>query len=256
MMASKGRINYKLEGREEAPVLVLCNSLGTTLDMWRPQMPALLEHFRVLRYDARGHGQSWVTPAPYSIAQLGGDVLALLDQLEVRQAYFCGLSMGGMIGVWLGVNHSERFLKLALCNTGAKIGSPQTWNTRIDQVVREGMEAIAPAVIDRWFTAAYQAKAPQNVETVRQMLLHTDRIGYTGSCAAIRDMDLREAMANIQLPVLVMAGTHDQSTPPQDGKLIAERIAGARYVELDAAHLSNWEQTELFNQHLLAFLKG
>ncbi|HTD03910.1 3-oxoadipate enol-lactonase [Undibacterium sp.] len=253
---STGRINYQLDGADGAPVLVLSNSLGTTLDMWQPQMPALLPHFRVLRYDARGHGQSWVTPAPYSIAQLGGDVLALLDQLDIRQAHFCGLSMGGMIGIWLGANHPERFLKLALCNTGAKIGTSQSWNARIDQVVREGMQAIAPAVLDRWFTPAYRAKEPQNVETVRQMLLHADRIGYTGSCAAIRDMDLRDALTGIQLPVLVVAGIHDQSTPPEDGKLIAERIGGARYIELEAAHLSNWEQTELFNQHLLTFLRA
>ncbi|GGC71592.1 3-oxoadipate enol-lactonase [Undibacterium terreum] len=253
---STGRINYKLEGKDGAPVLVLSNSLGTTMEMWQPQMPALLEHFRVLRYDARGHGLSWVTPAPYSIEQLGGDVIALLDQLDIRQAHFCGLSMGGMVGVWLGVNHPERFFKLALCNTGAKIGVAQTWNARIDQVIREGMESIAGTVIDRWFTAAYQSREPANVETVKQMLLHTDRIGYTGSCAAIRDMDLREDLSGIKLPVLVIAGTHDQSTPPQDGKLIAERIAGAQYMELDAAHLSNWEQTELFNRHLLAFLKG
>ncbi|MES2103992.1 MAG: 3-oxoadipate enol-lactonase [Pseudomonadota bacterium] len=252
---SAGRINYQLEGKDSEPVLVLSNSLGTTLDMWQPQMPALLEHFRVLRYDARGHGLSWVTPAPYSMAQLGGDVIALLDQLEIAQAYFCGLSMGGMTGIWLGAHHPGRFLKLALCNTGAKIGTPPVWNTRIDQVIREGMQAIATTVIDRWFTANYQAKAPQNVETVKQMLLHTDRTGYTGCCAAIRDMDLRDALAGIKLPTLVIAGTHDQSTPPADGKLIAERIDSARYVELDSAHLSNWEQTELFNQNLLSFLK-
>ncbi|MES2071587.1 MAG: 3-oxoadipate enol-lactonase [Pseudomonadota bacterium] len=252
---SSGRINYKLEGREDAPVLVLSNSLGTTLEMWQPQMPVLLQHFRVLRYDTRGHGLSWVTPAPYSIAQMGGDVIALLDQLGIEQAYFCGLSMGGMTGIWLGACHAQRFLKLALCNTGAKIGTPQVWNARIDQVIREGMAAIAPTVIDRWFTAGYQAREPQNVDLVRQMLLHADRIGYTGSCAAVRDMDLRDALQNIHLPTLVIAGTHDQSTPPAEGRLIADGIAGARYVELDAAHLSNWEQADLFNQHLLAFLK-
>ncbi|WP_394780999.1 3-oxoadipate enol-lactonase [Undibacterium sp.] len=251
-----GRINYKLEGREDAPVLVISNSLGTTLEMWQPQMPALLEHFRVLRYDTRGHGKSWVTPAPYSFAQLGGDVIALMDELGIQQAYFCGLSMGGMTGLWLGLHHPQRFLKLALCNTGAKIGVLQTWNTRIDQVTREGMEVIVPMVIDRWFTKSYQEKEPENVKFVSDMLASTDRIGYSGCCAALRDLDVREETAGINLPVIVIAGTHDQSTPPQDGKLIADRVPGALYVELDAAHLSNWEQTELFNRHVIEFFKG
>ena len=140
----KGKLHYQLEGDSEAPVLVLSNSLGTTLDMWSPQMPALLEHFRVLRYDTRGHGQSEVTPGPYTIAQLGADVVSLIDHLKITRAHFCGLSMGGMTGMWLGIHAADRIDKLVLCNTSAAIGVPEMWNTRIAQVRQDGMQSVIP----------------------------------------------------------------------------------------------------------------
>nr|WP_314627855.1 3-oxoadipate enol-lactonase [uncultured Noviherbaspirillum sp.] len=248
------RLYYEVEGREDAPVLVLSNSLGTTLDMWAPQMPVLLPHFRVLRYDTRGHGRSDVTPGPYSVAQLGGDVLALMDHLGIARAHFCGLSMGGMIGMWLGVHHAGRLHRLALCNTAAKIGSPDTWNPRIAKVEAEGMAPIADTVLERWFTAGFRQRAPGQVAIVRDMLLATAPAGYSANCAAVRDMDQRADIASIGVPTLVIAGTHDGSTPAADGRAVADAIPGARFVELDAAHLSNWEQGEQFNQALLAFL--
>lgn len=248
------RLHYQVEGREGAPWLVLSNSLGTTLDMWAPQMPALLQYFRVLRYDTRGHGQSGIPVGPYAIDQLGNDVIALMDALGIARAHFCGLSMGGMTGIWLGIHQPSRFDRLVLCNTSARIGPPELWNARIAKVNSEGMASIVPAVIERWFTPAFQQRAPQQVEQVRRMLLNTDPAGYTANCAAVRDMDLRDGVATIRAPALVIAGKHDKATPPEDGKLVAERISGARFVELDAAHLSNWEMAEAFTNELVGFL--
>jgi 3-oxoadipate enol-lactonase len=249
------RVHYQVEGADGAPWLILSNSLGTQFDMWAPQMPALRKQFRVLRYDTRGHGQSGVPPGPYTIAQLGEDVTALMDHLQIARAHFCGLSMGGMIGIWLGANRPARIDRLVLANTAPRIGPPELWSTRIDKVNREGMAAIVPAVIDRWFTADYQQNARKEVDLLRQMLLQTHTVGYAACCAALRDMDLREALFAIRAPTLVIAGTHDQSTPPEHGRLAADRIAGARYVELDAAHLSNWETADPFTDNLIGFLK-
>jgi 3-oxoadipate enol-lactonase len=248
------RFYYELEGREDAPVLVLSNSLGTNLDMWAPQMPALLQHFRVLRHDARGHGRSDVTAGPYTIAQLGEDVLALMDHLKIHRAHFCGLSMGGMIGMWLGAHHAGRIDRLVLCNTAAKIGTPDTWNPRIAKVDAEGMASVVDTVLDRWFTPGFRQRAPEQVGVVRDMLLDTAPAGYGANCAAVRDMDLRADIASIVVPTLVIAGTHDGSTPAADGRAVADAIPGAHYVELDAAHLSNWEQSEQFTRALLDFL--
>jgi 3-oxoadipate enol-lactonase len=250
------RLHYQVEGREDAPWLILSNSLGTNLDMWMPQVPALLERYRVLRYDGRGHGQSSVTPGPYSIEQLSGDVIALMDHLHIPRAHFCGLSMGGMVGMWLGANHPERIDRLALCNTAAKIGTDESWNLRIDKVNREGMALIAPAVIDRWFTRDFQRYASVQVKLVRDMLLQTSPEGYVANCAAVRDMDLRPQIGRITAPTLVVAGKHDQATPPADGRAVADAVPGARYVELNAAHLSNWEVAQSFTTQVIDFLRN
>jgi 3-oxoadipate enol-lactonase len=249
------RLHYQVSGeREDAPWLILSNSLGTTLDMWQPQMPALLRHFRVLRYDTRGHGQSGIPAQDFQVDQLGQDVLALMDALAIERAHFCGLSMGGMTGIWLGIHAGARIDRLVLCNTSAQIGSPEIWNARIDKVRNEGMASIVPAVIERWFTPAYRQRAPDMVERVRQMLFETDPAGYVANCAAVRDMDQRGEAASIANRTLVITGTHDQSTPAQDGRWLASRIAGASCVELNAAHLSNWEQPEKFTAELVQFL--
>ncbi len=248
------RLHYQVEGRDGAPWLVLSNSLGTRLEMWEPQMPALLQHYRVLRYDTRGHGRSDAPPGPYSVAQLGEDVIALLNGLQIARAHFCGLSMGGMIGMWLGIHKPARIDRLVLCNTSALIGPAEAWNARIAKVGSEGMASIVPAVIERWFTPAYLQRAPQDVDKLRQMLLQTPAAGYTANCAAVRDMDQRASVVMIHAPTLVIAGTHDMATSAADGKLVADRIGGARYVELDAAHLSNWEQSAAFTDTLVGFL--
>lgn len=194
---AEGELHYQiqgpqLDGPEEAPVLVLSNSLGTDLHMWDAQIPAFTEHFRVLRFDTRGHGKSLVTPGPYSIEQLGRDVLALLDALHIERAHFCGLSMGGLIGQWLGINAGQRLNKLIVCNTAAKIGDPSVWNPRIETVLRDGaaaMVALRDASIARWFTADFSAANPAVAKQITDMLAATSPEGYAANCAAVRDAD-------------------------------------------------------------------
>ena len=249
-------IHYRFDGPEGAPVLLLSNSLGTNLQMWAPQIGAFAEHFRVLRYDSRGHGQSAVTPGPYGIAQLGGDAIALLDALAIDRACFCGLSKGGMIGIWLAINAGSRFDRLIVANTAAKIGTAELWNARIENVRSGGMAAIADAVIERWFTARFRERDPASVSAVRQMLLTTTPQGYIACCAAVRDMDQRAELGQITRPLLVIAGSHDGSTPPADTRAVADAVPKARYVELDSSHLSNIEQPERFTAEALRFLCG
>jgi 3-oxoadipate enol-lactonase len=248
------RVNYRLDGREDAPLLVLSNSLGTTLEMWEPQMSALTQRFRVLRYDTRGHGQSSAPPGPYTIAQMGMDVLALLAHVRVAQAHFCGLSMGGMIGMWLGVNAPAHLDRLVLCNTAARIGPPENWNMRIARVREAGMAAITDLVLARWFTPAFIASGSPWVARARQMLLDTPADGYVASCAAVRDMDQRDDVGRISATTLVVAGTHDGVTTPADCRYLVDRIDVSRYVELDAAHISNLERPTEFTEALLDFL--
>jgi 3-oxoadipate enol-lactonase len=248
------RLHYRFDGPDSAPVLLLSNSLGTNLAMWDPQVPALAAHYRVLRYDSRGHGQSSVTHGPYDIAQLARDALAILDGLRIDRAMFCGLSMGGMVGQWLGANAPERISRLALCNTAAHMDARDAYNARIDAVSKGGMDVVADAVIARWFTPAFIANAPDAIAKTRNMLVTTPAAGYMASCAAVRDMDQRASAERIRVPVLVIAGTHDLATPPAAGRFLAEKIAGARYVELAAAHLSNVEVEADFTRALTEFL--
>ena len=248
------RIHYELAGAEKAPVLVFSNSLGTDLSMWDAQMPEVTKKFRVLRYDKRGHGQSSVPAAPYTVEQLGGDLIALLDFLHIDRVHFCGLSIGGQTGMWLGVNRPERLTKLILSNTAAKIGTPEMWNPRIEAARKDGTNAVARAVIERWFTAGFRAKEPGEVRRIQQMLESTNAEGYVGCCVAVRDFDYREKVSAIQTPTLFLVGAHDPATPPAGGRWAAEQIPGAQCVELDAAHLSNIEARERFTAEVSRFL--
>jgi 3-oxoadipate enol-lactonase len=249
------RFHYRLDGTADAPVVVLSNSLGTNLNMWDAQIPALAQKFRVLRYDSRGHGQSDVTPGPYTIETLGRDVVGLLDALQIPIANYCGLSVGGLIGQWLGINASRRFKSLTLCNTAACIGTIDGWNMRIAALRESGMAPIANGVVSRWFTEDFAKRAPKVVEAMGQMLLNTPPEGYVATCAAIRDEDLREAISRVNLPTLVISGAHDAATTPADGQFVAGKIPGARYLELNAAHLSNIEAADPFTAALLKFLE-
>jgi len=250
------RLRYRLEGRPGAPVIVFSNSLGTNLFMWNPQISALRQRFRILRYDTRGHGLSAVAPGPYTQEQLGSDILALMDAAEISQAHFCGLSMGGQVGIWLGANAPHRFARLVLCDTAAHIGSPEIWNTRIAAIRAGGMPAIASGTIERWFTPRFIAQAPEVIASVRRMILDTPPQGYIACCEAIRDADLTGQVSRVQAPTLVISATHDPAAPPAQGRLLASMIRGARYLELDAAHLSNIEAETQFTAAVRDFLSG
>ncbi|UNG16852.1 3-oxoadipate enol-lactonase [Stutzerimonas zhaodongensis] len=252
-----GELNYRFDGPVDAPVLVLSNSLGTTFEMWDAQVPAFSEHFRVLRYDTRGHGSSSVTPGPYTIAQLGQDVLDLVDALSLDRFAFCGLSMGGLIGQWLGIHAGERLSHLVLCNTGSKIGTDEAWNERIDGVLRGGEQAMRDmrdASVARWFTHDFAAQHPVEVGRITQMVANTSPAGYAANCAAVRDADYREQLGAIKVPTLVVCGSKDPVTTPEHGRSIQANVAGARLIELDAAHLSNVEAGDAFTRPVMAFL--
>lgn len=249
------RIAYRWDGPEGAPVLVLSNALGTTLGMWDEQIPAFSRAHRILRYDSRGHGQSSSPPGGYSLDRLGRDVLELLDGLGLDKVSFCGLSLGGMVGQWLAVHAPGRLEHLVLANTAPYIGPPEGWQTRIETVLRDGMESIADASTERWFTRDFPARHPKKVAAIREMLLSTSRGGYAGCCAAIRDMDLRPVTRLIHTPTLLVVGQRDPSTPPKDASLIAGPMRRPpERVTLDAAHLSNVEQPEAFAAAVLDFL--
>ena len=248
------RLRCRFEGPSGAPVLVLSNSLGADLAMWDPQMPALARAFRVLRYDSRGSGGSSVSPGPYSIERLGRDVIGLLDASGIDRAHFCGLSMGGMTGMWLGIHAPQRLDKLVLANTAARIGPPEKWNARIERVREGGMAAIADAVVAGWFTPAFHGAQPNTVAAMHAMLKRSPVDGYIACCAAVRDADQREPIAGIGAATLVISGTHDGATPPSDGRFLVQQIAGARYVELPAAHIANVEASAPFTDALMSFL--
>jgi 3-oxoadipate enol-lactonase len=247
-------IHYELTGPDRAAVLVFSNSLGTNFSMWDPQIDAFAKTFRVLRYDTRGHGESSAPSGPYSIELLADDVVTMLDRLEIAQASFCGLSVGGMIGMSLATRVSRRLHKLVLCNTAPKIGSTEAWNTRIDTVRREGMKGVVEAILERWYTPRFRSHSPALMEWMRQMLLRTSPEGYCACCAAIRDADLRPHITGIRVPTLIVSGTHDPVTTVADARSMAEQIPQAQQLELAAAHLSNVEAADAFTMRVAHFL--
>jgi 3-oxoadipate enol-lactonase len=254
--SENGTFHYELAGPPGAPVLLFSNSLGTDLSMWEPQSRTLSKGFRVLRYDGRGQGQSVVTPGPYTIEQLADDVLALLNELNIAKVHFCGLSMGGMVGMSLAVRAPERLGKLILCNTSPKIGTPEIWDARMTAVRAGGMAAVVEGVLERWFTPDFRKSSPASIQKTREMLLHSHVEGYVACCSAVRDMDTRDDIAAIRVPTLIISGAHDPVTPPHDGRFMAEKIAGSIYKELPAAHLSNIEAADAFTMEVLRFLKA
>lgn len=249
-----GGFHVAIDGPEGAPWLVLSNSLGATLDMWEPQVAELARSLRLLRYDTRGHGGSGVPPGPYAIADLGGDVLRLMDALRIERAHFCGLSMGGTTGIWLGAHAPERIDRLVLCNTAAWFGPPELMDSRIATVRQSGMAAVAEGILARWFTPGFHDSQPAVVQRIRADLLATPVEGYAGCCAALRDLDERPALASIRAPTLVIGGTHDPAPTPAAIRGLAAQVPGARYVELPTAHLSNLGAPRAFCDALRAHL--
>ncbi len=227
-------------------MLVLSHGLGLSLGMWNAQMSALLMRFRVLRYDTRGHGRSSIPAQSSSMDDLGRDVVALLDHLHIDRAHFCGLSLGGLTGMWLGIHAPARIASLVLANTAAQIGTREMWDTRISTVNAQGMPAISDAAIARWFTLDFIEQSPAVVADLKAIFERTPAAGYVSCCAANRDADLRDAVGEIRAPTLVITGRHDAATPPESGRWLAVRVSGARYAELPAAHLSNLEMPDVF----------
>ena len=247
-------IHVEVEGPEDKPVLMLSNSLGTDLHMWDLQVAALTRHFRLVRYDRRGHGKSGVPKGPYTMEMLGRDVLAVLDALKIEKINWCGLSMGGMVGMWLGANAPQRINRLILSNTSAYFADKEIWNGRIKTVREKGLASIVGGTMERWFTAGFRQREPNKIAWLSEMFLATNPEGYIACCAAVRDFDFREQLGNIHTPTLVISGVHDPATTPADGRFLADHIPGARYVELNAAHLSNIEDADRFTQEVSGFL--
>jgi 3-oxoadipate enol-lactonase len=247
-------IHVEVEGPERAPVLMMSNSLGTNLHMWDDQAAPFTRHFRLLRYDRRGHGRSGVPKGPYTMERLGRDVLAVLDSLDIAKINWCGLSMGGMVGMWLGANAADRIDKLILSNTAAYFPDKPLWDARIKLVREKGLAAIVDANMERWFTKGFRERAPGAMAKMREMFLATKVEGYVGCGEAIRDMDHRPLLPKITAPTLVIAGRHDPATTLEAGDFIKEHIPGAKIAVLEAAHISNLEQPQIYADTVLDFL--
>lgn len=249
------RIYWRVDGRGDAPALLLVNSLGTDHAMWDPVLPGLLREFRVVRFDNRGHGASDAPDGDYTIELLARDALAVADAAGLESFHYAGVSLGGMVGMWLAANAGHRLSRVVLANTSAQV-APEGFAERIATVRKSGMAAISDAVLGRFFTARYAARRTPYYETVRQTLLSLDPVGYAGCCAAIRDMDLVPMLARIALPVLVIAGTFDPSTPAEQGRRIAQSVGDAQYAELPTAHFSHAESSARFVDLVVRFLRG
>ncbi len=240
------RLHYQVSGCADAPILVLLNSLGSDMHMWDRALPEFEGRFRVLRSDTRGHGRSEVAAEAFTIEQLGRDVLKLMDEVKAEKASICGVSLGGLVGLWLGIYAPDRVERLILANTAAKIGTKEIWEQRIETLNATGIAALATATLERWFTTDYRSKHPEEMERIRQMIAATDPQGYTACCVVLRDADLREDAVQVKAGSLVITGTHDPATPPAEGRTLHAAIHHSSYVELNASHMSAWECADGF----------
>jgi 3-oxoadipate enol-lactonase len=247
-------IHTEVEGPENAPVLMLSNSLGTDLHMWDEQVIPFTRHFRLVRYDRRGHGKSSVPKGPYSMERLARDALAILDDLGIEKVNWCGLSMGGMVGQWLGAHAPKRIDKLILSNTSSYFADKAMWHDRIKFAREKGLAAVVDATMERWFTKAFRERSPQSVARVREMFLATDVEGYIACGEAVRDMDHRPLLMQISAPTLVIAGRHDPATTLEAGEFIVQHTPNARLAVLETAHLANIEQPQVYADTVLQFL--
>jgi len=253
----QGAFRVAIHGREQAPVLVLSNSLGTTLEMWAPQVQALANTFRVVCYDTRGHGGSPITPGPYDFAQLGKDVVAILDALQIEKASFCGISMGGHTGLWLALHQPARFEAVVVCNSAAKIGTEQGWQERAAFLRKEGqraMQALAKTAPERWFTSQYTQENESVVQAMQAQLAQLSAQGYAACCEALAQSDLRANLPRITIPMLFIAGQFDPVTTVKEAKSMQAAVANAQLCVVAASHLSNIEAPLAFNRAVLEFL--
>ena len=248
-------VHHRLDGPEDAPVLVLSNSLGTTKGMWDENLPGLVARFRVVRYDTRGHGESPAPPGPYAVEELAGDALALLDSLGIERVLWAGVSLGGMTGLWLAANAPERIERLAACCTAAHLAPAEMWADRAATARGEGMETLTVAALERWFSPAFTESAPEVIERFRADLLATPPEGYASCCEAIGRHDIRDKLGAITAPTLVVAGGDDPATPPDKAEEIASGIPDARLEILPGArHLANVERADEVTGMLLDHL--
>ena len=242
-------VHHEFSGPSDLPVLVLAGPLGSTLQIWQPLVESLAERFRLLRYDHRGHGGSPVPSGPYTVADLGVDVLALLDRLDIERAAFCGLSLGGMVGIWLAAAATERLSSLVLCSTSAHYDDVGPYLERAASVRWVGTSSIAPEVVAGWFTPKWSAAHPEVVQQATQMIAETSDEGYAACCGAIASWDGRRLLGRILTPTLVIAGAQDQRTPvTPHAKTLASAIYRAKLEVLDAAHLAPVEQADRANR--------
>lgn len=248
---------HVFDGPENAPVLVLPASLGTTRRLWEPNVEAFADSFRVLRYEHRGHGDSPAPPGPYSMAELARDALDLLDEVGIERASWCGVSLGGMVGMWLGAHAPERLAGLVLGCTSARVPSPDGYRERAALVRERGIEPVADAVVATWFTAETMRERPDLPARFRALLVSQPPQGYAGCCDALAGWDFRGELSQVSVPTLVLAGSEDEAAPAADTDLLAERIPGARLVTLErAAHLANLERPAEFAAAALTHLRA
>ena len=248
------RLNVRVEGRADGPAIMFAHSVGCDLTLWDRQIPAFAEHYRTVRYDMRGHGQSEAPAGAYRVEQLAHDALSIMDTLGINRAHFCGLSLGGTVGQWLALHAPERIASLALCDTAARLGTVERWQARINDVASGGTEVIADVSLSRFFSGSFQEREPETVERFRRILIKTPDQGFSGCCAVLRDCDFRLDLHRILTPTLVVCGTDDIATPPEDSEALANGIANAHLAMLDAGHLSSIEAPDAFNAALLAHI--
>lgn len=251
------RLRVEVDGPQQEPAVVLANSLGTDLRMWDPQLFALTARFRVVRFDARGHGASAAPDGPYSIGQLGEDLVGVLDYLGLERVHVCGLSLGGLVAMWAAAHHPERIARAVYANTAAKVGTPELWAERAALAREQGMAAVREVVLPRFFSDGYRRKHPEVVDAIGATLESTPAGGYAASCLALAAADLRPVVGRIRAPALVLAGSEDVATPRREAEWLVQQIPDSELVVLDgAAHLSNIEQPDRFNEAVLSFLTG
>lgn len=249
-------IGYRVDGPEHGVPLLLCHSIGTTLDVWASQVDRFARTFRTVRYDARGHGGSSAPPGEYTIGDLGRDAITVLEAVDAGPAHIVGISMGGLTAMWLAVHAPDRVRSLVLANTAARLGTRARWTERIATVHADGMAAIAEMAVPVWFSPPFREAHSGTVDAVRRMVASCSPEGYAGCCSVLREADLREDIGRIGVPTLIIAGAADEATPPADADEMCARIPRATIVTLDAAHLSNVEQPDRFTHHVEAFLSS
>ncbi len=253
--SSGTRLAYQIDGPGDAPTLVLVNSIGTNLHMWDAQVERLSHALRIVRYDTRGHGASDAPAGPYKIEQLGLDLLALLDELQIQQANICGLSLGGITALWFAIEYPHRVARAVFANTAARIGTTESWDARIAAVKTGGMAAIRDTVLARFLSTNFRQQHSEIAQKIGGMIEATNPIGYIGACAALRNADLRTRVHEIHAPSLILASELDESTPPSQAHELHNSISGSQLIVFnEVAHLSNVERPDEFSEYVLSFL--